>query len=172
MKKVVALFLSAVLLLSVTAFADTALRIVPSVSGGITVLQVTVDGKAVENAPVTIAAEPSQLVKDLTVAIEEAGMAGAFSSALENADEYKLFTLQDFSVENVNADMVVDLAVPGITADSEVVTLLGFVNEEGAVGWDNLEVVSVGDGVMSIALTEKQIADAQDISTVIAILVK
>lgn len=172
MKKVVALLLSVVLLLSVTAFADTALRIVPSVSGGITVLQVTVDGKTVEDAPVTIVAEPSQLVKDLTIAIEETGMAGAFGSALENADEYKLLALQDFSVESVNADMVADLAVPGITAESEVVALLGFVNDEGAVGWDNLEVISVSDGVMSIAVTEKQIADAQDISTVIAILVK
>ena len=171
MKKVVALFLSAVLLLSVAAFADTALRIVPSVHGGITVLQVTVDGKAVENAPVTIAAEPSQLVKDLTVAIEEAGMAGAFSSALENADEYKLFSLQDFSVENVNADMVVDIAVPGITADSEVVTLLGLVSE-GNVEWAQLEVISVGDGVMSVAVTAELVAAAQSTDAVIAILVK
>ena len=176
MKKVVALVLSMVMLLSVTALADTALRMEPkvggpSVTGGISVLQVTVDGKVVETAPVTVAAEPSQLVKDLTAAISEAGMAGAFGSILENADEYDLFALQDCTADSVNADMVVDLAVPGITADVEVVALLGLV-VDGNVEWANVEVVSVGDGVLSIALTEELVAASQGVDAVIAILVK
>ena len=175
MKKVVALVLSMVMLLSVTALADTALRMEPklggpSVTGGISVLKVTVDGKAVEGeSPVTVVAEPSQLVKDLTAAIGEAGMAGAFGSILENAAEYELFALQDCTAENVNADMVVDLA--GITADVEVVALLGLV-VDGNVEWANVEVVSVGDGVLSIALTEEMVAASQGVDTVIAILVK
>ena len=176
MKKVVALVMSMVMLLSVAAMADTAIRMEPkvggpSVTGGISVLQVTVDGKAVETAPVVVAAEPSQLVKDLTAAIGEAGMAGAFGSALENAAEYELFALQDFSADSVNADMVVDLAVPGITADVEVVALLGLV-VDGNVEWANVEVVSVGDGVLSIALTEELVAASQGVDAVIAILVK
>ena len=176
MKKVVALVMSMVMLLSVAALADTGLRMEPkaggpSVTGGISVLRVTVDGKAVETAPVAVAAEPSQLVKDLTAAIGEAGMAGAFGSALENAAEYELFALQDFSADSVNADMVVDLAVPGITADVEVVTLLGLV-VDGNVEWANVEVVSVGDGVLSIALTEELVAASQGVDAVIAILVK
>ena len=177
MKKVVALVLSMVMLLSVTALADTALRMEPklggpSVTGGISVLKVTVDGKAVEGeSPVTVVAEPSQLVKDLTAAIGEAGMAGAFGSILENAAEYELFALQGCTAENVNADMVVDLAVPGITADVEVVALLGLV-VDGNVEWANVEVVSVGDGVLSIALTEELVAASQGVDAVIAILVK
>ncbi len=176
MKKVVALVVSMVMLLSVVALADTGLRMEPkaggpSVTGGISVLKVTIDGKAVETAPVAVAAEPSQLVKDLTAAIGEAGMAGAFGSILENAAEYELFALQDCTAENVNADMVVDLAVPGITADVEVVALLGLV-VDGNVEWANVEVVSVGDGVLSIALTEELVAASQGVDAVIAILVK
>ena len=173
MKKVVALILSAVMLLSVTAFADTALRIAanPSVSGGIVVLQVTVDGKAVDNSTVTVAPEASELVKELTAAIDEAGMTGAFGSILENADEYKLLALQDIDISNANEDLVVDLAVPGVAADNEVVTLLGLV-ENGNVEWANLEVVSVEDGVLSVALTAELVEAAQGVDTVIAILVK
>ena len=172
MKKVVALVLSVVMMLSVAALADTALQIVASPSGGISVVQVTVDGQAVENpAEVAKVDENSQLVQDLAAAIEEVGMTEAFGSVVENAEEYTLASLADFSVEKADGNMVISLAVAGVKADNEVVVLLGLVANDN-VSWSNLEVVSVEDGVVSVAVTPEQAEAVNGNDAVVAVLVK
>ena len=172
MKKVVALVLSVVMMLSVAALADTALRIVASPNGGISVVQVTVDGKVVENpAEVAKVDENSQLVQDLAAAIEEVGMNEAFGSVVENAEEYNLASLADFSVEKADGNMVITLAVAGVKADNEVVVLLGLVANDN-VSWSNLEVVSVEDGVVSVAVTPEQAEAVNGNDAVVAVLVK
>ena len=172
MKKVVALVLSVVMMLSVAAIADTALRIVASPNGGISVVQVTVDGQVVENpADVAKVDENSQLVQDLAAAIEEVGMNEAFGSVVENPEEYNLASLADFSVEKADGNMVISLAVAGVKADNEVVVLLGLVANDN-VNWSNLEVVSVEDGVVSVAVTPEQAEAVNSNDAVVAILVK
>ncbi len=172
MKKVVALVLSVVMMLSVAALADTALRIVASPNGGISVVQVTVDGQVVENpAEVAKVDENSQLVQDLAAAIEEVGMNEAFGSVVENPEEYNLASLADFSVEKVDGNLVISLAVAGVKADNEVVVLLGLVANDN-VSWSNLEVVSVEDGVVSVAVTPEQAEAVNSNDAVVAILVK
>ena len=172
MKKVVALVLSVVMMLSVAALADTALRIVASPNGGISVVQVTVDGQVVENpADVAKVDENSQLVQDLAAAIEEVGMNEAFGSVVENPEEYNLASLADFSVEKVDGNLVISLAVAGVKADNEVVVLLGLVANDN-VNWSNLEVVSVEDGVVSVAVTPEQAEAVNSNDAVVAILVK
>ena len=172
MKKVVALVLSVVMMLSVAALADTALRIVASPNGGISVVQVTVDGQVVENpAEVAKVDENSQLVQDLAAAIEEVGMTEAFGSVVENAEEYTLASLADFSVEKADGNMVISLAVAGVKADNEVVVLLGLVANDN-VSWSNLEVVSVEDGVVSVAVTPEQAEAVNGNDAVVAVLVK
>ena len=172
MKKVVALVLSVVMMLSVAALADTALRIVASPNGGISVVQVTVDGQVVENpADVAKVDENSQLVQDLAAAIEEVGMNEAFGSVVENAAEYNLASLADFSVETADGNLVISLAVAGVKADNEVVVLLGLVANDN-VNWSNLEVVSVEDGVVSVAVTPEQAEAVNSNDAVVAILVK
>ena len=172
MKKVVALVLSVVMMLSVAALADTALRIVASPNGGISVVQVTVDGQVVENpADVAKVDENSQLVQDLAAAIEEVGMNEAFGSVVENAEEYNLASLADFSVEKADGNLVISLAVAGVKADNEVVVLLGLVANDN-VNWSNLEVVSVEDGVVSVAVTPEQAEAVNSNDAVVAILVK
>ena len=172
MKKVVALVLSVVMMLSVAALADTALRIVASPNGGISVVQVTVDGQVVENpADVAKVDENSQLVQDLAAAIEEVGMNEAFGSVVENPEEYNLASLADFSVEKVDGNLVISLAVAGVKADNEVVVLLGLVANDN-VSWSNLEVVSVEDGVVSVAVTPEQAEAVNGNDAVIAVLVK
>lgn len=172
MKKVVALVLSVVMMLSVAALADTALRIVASPNGGISVVQVTVDGQVVENpADVAKVDENSQLVQDLAAAIEEVGMNEAFGSVVENPEEYNLASLADFSVEKADGNLVISLAVAGVKADNEVVVLLGLVANDN-VNWSNLEVVSVEDGVVSVAVTPEQAEAVNSNDAVVAILVK
>ena len=172
MKKVVALVLSVVMMLSVAALADTALRIVASPNGGISVVQVTVDGQVVENpAEVAKVDENSQLVQDLVAAIEEVGMNEAFGSVVENPEEYNLASLADFSVEKVDGNLVISLAVAGVKADNEVVVLLGLVANDN-VNWSNLEVVSVEDGVVSVAVTPEQAEAVNGNDAVVAVLVK
>ena len=172
MKKVVALVLSVVMMLSVAALADTALRIVASPNGGISVVQVTVDGQVVENpADVAKVDENSQLVQDLAAAIEEVGMNEAFGSVVENPEEYNLASLADFSVEKVDGNLVISLAVAGVKADNEVVVLLGLVANDN-VNWSNLEVVSVEDGVVSVAVTPEQAEAVNGNDAVVAVLVK
>jgi hypothetical protein len=173
MKKVVALVLSVVMMLSVAALADTALRIVASPNGGISVVQVTVDGQVVEN-PTEVAKvdENSQLVQDLAAAIEEVGMNEAFGSVVENPEEYNLASLADFSVEKVDGNLVISLAVAGVKADNEVVVLLGLVAANQNVTWSNLEVVSVEDGVVSVAVTPEQAEAVSGNDAVVAVLVK
>ena len=172
MKKVVALILSVVMMLSVAALADTALRIVSSPNGGISVVQVTVDGQVVENpAEVAKVDENSQLVQDLAAAIEEVGMNEAFGSVVENPEEYNLASLADFSVEKVDGNLVISLAVAGVKADNEVVVLLGLVANDN-VSWSNLEVVSVEDGVVSVAVTPEQAEAVNSNDAVVAVLVK
>ena len=172
MKKVVALVLSVVMMLSVAALADTALRIVASPNGGISVVQVTVDGQVVENpADVAKVDENSQLVQDLAAAIEEVGMNEAFGSVVENPEEYNLASLADFSVEKVDGNLVISLAVAGVKADNEVVVLLGLVANDN-VSWSNLEVVSVEDGVVSVAVTPEQAEAVNSNDAVVAVLVK
>ena len=172
MKKVVALVLSVVMMLSVAALADTALRIVASPNGGISVVQVTVDGQVVENpAEVAKVDENSQLVQDLAAAIEEVGMNEAFGSVVENAEEYNLASLADFSVEKADGNLVISLAVAGVKADNEVVVLLGLVANDN-VSWSNLEVVSVEDGVVSVAVTPEQAEAVNGNDAVVAVLVK
>ena len=172
MKKVVALVLSVVMMLSVAALADTALRIVASPNGGISVVQVTVDGQVVEN-PTEVAKvdENSQLVQDLAAAIEEVGMNEAFGSVVENPEEYNLASLADFSVEKADGNLVISLAVAGVKADNEVVVLLGLVANDN-VSWSNLEVVSVEDGVVTVAVTPEQAEAVNGNDAVIAVLVK
>ena len=172
MKKVVALVLSVVMMLSVAALADTALRIVASPNGGISVVQVTVDGQAVENpAEVAKVDENSQLVQDLAAAIEEVGMNEAFGRVVENPEEYNLASLADFSVEKADGNLVISLAVAGVKADNEVVVLLGLVANDN-VSWSNLEVVSVEDGVVSVAVTPEQAEAVNSNDAVVAVLVK
>lgn len=172
MKKVVALVLSVVMMLSVMALADTGLRIVQSPNGGISVMQVTVDGKPVENpAEVAKVDENSDLVKNLAAAIEEVGMSEAFGSVLENPADYNLLSLADFSVEKADANMVISLAVAGVKADDEVVVLLGLVDNDN-VSWSNLEVVSVEDGVVSVAVTPEQAEAVNSNDSVVAVLAK
>ena len=172
MKKVVALVLSVVMMLSVAALADTALRVVASPSGGISVMLVTVDGQPVENpAEVAKVDENSQLVQDLAAAIEEVGMKEAFGSVVENAEEYNLASLADFSVEKADGNLVISLAVAGVKADNEVIVLLGLVANDN-VSWSNLEVVSVEDGVVSVAVTPEQAEAVNGNDAVVAVLVK
>ena len=68
--------------------------------------------------------------------------------------------------------MVISLAVAGVKADNEVVVLLGLVAANQNVTWSNLEVVSVEDGVVSVAVTPEQAEAVNGNDAVVAILVK
>ena len=69
------------------------------------------------------------------------------------------------------ANMVISLAVAGVKADDEVVVLLGLVANDN-VSWSNLEVVSVEDGVVSVAVTPEQAEAVNSNDSVVAVLAK
>ena len=162
MKKVVALFLSAVMLLSAAAFAEN-----KSVTPGISVISVDP-----EDAVVTID-NSSDLSKAIAEAINEVGMNEAFSAvdAIENPEDYNFLALAEISFDNAENGLVMVLSVPGVKADDEVVVLLGVIVESN-VKWTPLEVVSVEEGVVTVAVTAEQAASVQNGSAVIAVLTK
>ena len=163
MKKVVALFLSVVMLLSAAAFAEN-----KSIPGpGIKVISVEP-----EDAEVTINND-SDLAKAIISAIEEVGMNEAFSAvdAIENPEDYNFVDLAEISFANADNGLVMVLSVPGVKADDEVAVLLGVVVESN-VKWASLEVVSVEQDVVTVAVTPEQVASVQDGSAVIAVLTK
>lgn len=161
MKKVVALVLSVVMMLSVVAFAA--------------------ETNSVVNEPAVLSVEPadaevgldakSELAQSIVEAISEVGMNEAFGSVLDNPEEYNLLSLSEFKVANADEGLVIRIAVPGVKADDEVVVLLGIVANDN-VNWDSLEVVSVEDGVVTVSVTAEQASAVNSNSAVLAVLVK
>lgn len=160
MKKVVALILSAIMLLSVAALAEAPKSVTPFSVISTEPAEAGVDVKT-----------DTDLVKALTDAIADAGMNEAFGAVVENPEEYSLAALGEISCEQAGEGFIVRLAVPAVTADNEVVVLLGVLVGSN-VEWDMLEVVSVEDGVVTVRVTAEQAADIQSGAAVIAVLVK
>ena len=161
MKKVVALVLSLVMLLSVSALAESPKS--PQAPIEVISSEPAEAGAAVDCG--------SDLVKALTEAIADAGMTEAFGGVIENAEEFTLLGLGEFTMTNVGDTVVIRLSVKGVKADNEVNVLLGIIVGSN-VEWSVLEVVSVEDGVVTIAVTPDQAADIQAGTAVIAVLVK
>ena len=159
MKKVFALVLAAVMLMSVAAMATDSVVAAP------TVLSVDPD-----TVTATVDAS-SEAVKTIASGIEEVGMEEAFGSVLENAADYNCAALVEVSLEGAEGAVVVSLSVPGVTADSEVVVMLGLFDGEN-VEWSEVEVVSVEDGVVTVSFTAEQVAAIAAGTAVIAILTK
>ena len=162
MKKVVALFLSAIMLLSAVAFAES-----KSPVPGITVISVDPAESQV------IIDNNSEIAKAIIEAIGGVGMTEAFSAveAIDNPEDYKLLGLAEISFANADNGLVMVLSVPGVKANDEVVVLLGVIVESN-VKWASLEVVSVEEGVVTVAVTAEQAASVQNGSAVIAVLTK
>ena len=162
MKKVVALFLSAIMLLSAVAFAES-----KSPVPGITVISVDPAESQV------IIDNNSEIAKAIIEAIGGVGMTEAFSAveAIDNPEDYKLLGLAEISFANADNGLVMVLSVPGVKANDEVVVLLGVIVESN-VKWASLEVVSVEEGVVTVAVTPEQVASVQGGSAVIAVLTK
>ena len=161
MKKVFALVLAAVMLMSVAAMAEG----VASKPGVPTVVSVDPD---TVNAAVDA---NSDAVKTIADGIQEVGMEEAFSSVLDNAADYDCAALVEVSLDGAEGAVVLGLSVPGVTADSEVAVMLGLFDGEN-VEWSEVEVVSVEDGVVTVSFTAEQVAAIAAGTAVIAILTK
>ena len=159
MKKVFALVLAAVMMLSVAALAE-----VPSVPAGPAVI-------SVEPATVDVAVPVSETSQSIAAAIEEAGM-DAFG--FEGASDYSCLFITDITVagfDSADGTVTIQLSVPGVAADNEVVVMLGAVEGDN-VAWTNVEVVAVEEGIVTIALDADMAAAVQAGTAVLAILVK
>ena len=170
MKKLFALMLALVMMMSVVAVAEEA---VPSPKAGAAIGSFTPDGIV----PGVVNAEDDEALQKLVTAVEEAGDNDTVfgSSGVEGLSQYVLVELVGLTLDNYDESMgEVTLNISfasAFTQDMELLALLGLINGN-EVTWQSVQFATEADGSLTITLTPEQAKDVAEGTAVLAILQK